>query len=242
MMIPASIAASIEQLLGRPLDPAAEGKITDLNELPLAMVEEARRLPRIERREYLTFHTSLDCRDYLVFFISQVVQGKQDPASWMKGAEYEADFAIGDLLTLDRAALLGAFGPGLSTRRAPCLLDWQGGQPVGAPARWMPEKRYFSRSPEGVISCVPGTITLETFEDLAVALRRWIACRFAWVLPHHQLTLRDEGALAALLPPGLQASEDAASAVQAAIREEHELGPAGPSDIPGFRGPDDWYR
>jgi hypothetical protein len=83
---------------------------------------------------------------------------------------------------------------------------------------------------------------LEPAPDAASTLRRWTASRIARVLPTDAARTID-GLFASMpsLPARDRWSDDGRIAVAALMREYNEL-PAADTGIPGFRGPDDWYR
>ena len=84
---------------------------------------------------------------------------------------------------------------------------------------------------------------LEEVTDPQVAVRRWIAsrlasCLFAW---GRLDTAREVPDLAVPDLPFDQWSPDAQIAGRGLLRELREMSPSEDA-IPGFRGPDDWYR
>lgn len=83
----------------------------------------------------------------------------------------------------------------------------------------------------------------EPIVDINVAVRRWTAAVLAQALEQRgQLeALRDTTDLKGLAVPLEQWSEDARIAARALVREQLEL-VRQPNEVPGFRGPDIWYR
>lgn len=233
------MARSIEEKLGRPLDSAREGAIADLNQVPHELVAEARTLPRIERRELLTWATAPSTHAWLVYFINQVVVGGADPSTWLRGAVWCSAPPLDRLLSGSRKELLGPVltpigsgaPPSELTRIRPDAADWRAGNPVGAIALWRSDARYDTLTPPHVLSAVANTFTLEPITDLDVAIRRWIACSVARELPSSPTRLT-----------GPRLSVDAQLALAGLEREARELPPLVDGEIPGFRGPDDWYR
>ncbi len=149
--------------------------------------------------------------------------------------------SLKDQLCLTREALLAPIGGYPGMRIVPDLASWASGTSwVGAPAKTRADADYRSSAPKGTVNLVRPK--LEVAPDIAITVRRWIAARIARCLaPGKPKTIDSLLASDALLPHVDQWSEDARIAVAALLREFRELAPS-EEGIPGFRGPDAWYR
>jgi hypothetical protein len=125
----------------------------------------------------------------------------------------------------------------------PTLSSWQaGGTWEGAPALVQPDSDYLTPKPEGTVGLVP-TRPTEPVRDAVVAMRRWHASRLAFVAGKSGALVRARS-LEDLSLPNLPVSQwtlDARVAGAALLRESRELGRSS-DEVPGFRGPDAWFR
>lgn len=242
---------SLEEVLGRRLREDERGSIATLNDLPAELVEEVRALnekSRVASTEYLRFYVrKLDAVDE---FISDVLElGTISASSWgirdlicfsKLNANYwsrcDVPSMVGALMSVD----------GLRWWRvAPRLDEWDWLGISGAPGVLVRDATYWFEPPDKVDyyeleSEELEEIPTETFE---VSIRRWIASRAAWQLAQAKLKPGREASadeVARMLSAPVPVIEDAKIAVRALLREEYELGPSS-DDVPGFRGPDDWY-
>ena len=231
----------LERLLNHPLPQAGESRVASLNEVPEALVEEARRLGTpLLARSLLTYYTSAEDRPFLKNFLDDVVFGKHSPAQWRRGGVLVPALSLTDQLCLSRDALLALIGGYAGLRVVPQLASWQAGTSwVGAPARPFPEANYRTVTPAGAAR-LAAQARLEA-ADLVVTLRRWIAARLARVVAPRTPGSLDELFEASSLASIDQWSEDARRGVGAVLREFREMGPADQA-IPGFRGPDSWFE
>jgi hypothetical protein len=231
--------ARLEYRIGRSLSPDDVGSIGNLNEVPEALVAEARKLGHRSRAyDLLYYYTTFDCWPYVSGFIQDVVFGTKSPRLWRRGGVLVPATSLCDQLCQSRSALLAPIGGHAEVRIVPRPF---GDSSVGAPARPRPEADYRSTSPPGASDFA--NPVLEPMPDLAVGVRRWIAGRLAWCLKGGAPTSIEE--LFAIspyeLPPTDRWSQDAGIAVAALLREFREIVPE-PGAIPGFRAPDEWYR
>lgn len=84
---------------------------------------------------------------------------------------------------------------------------------------------------------------LEQVDNVEVAVRRWIASRIAWQIAQQGIALPADAAVSDVmtaLSVNIPPSADAEIATRGLLREEREFGPS-TEDVPGFRGPDEWY-
>jgi len=216
--------------------------IANLNHAPAWLLEEARALTdQGAMQSLLMTHTSPECWDYLVPFIEDVVSGHQAAESWMVGQVVVPDFSLRDQLTLTRSALLAPIGGAFTHRIIPTLDDWRSNASwVGSPALVLPDADYRFRVPAQAIGM--GNAATEDASDETVVVRRWIAVRLAQAVKRGRPARSLEQLVATLadVPAIGEWSEDATHAASGLVREYVELGESS-HEIPGMRGPDDWY-
>jgi hypothetical protein len=235
--------AELERRIGRSLSPADQASIGNLNEMPEALVAEARKLGRPSAAyDLLAYYTTFDCHDYLRGFVKDVVFGADCPKRWRRGGVLVPDPSLQDQLCLSRSALLAPIGGHADVRIVPHLPAWEAGVScVGAPAHPWPEADYRSTSPPGASN--HGDPDLEPMPNPAVGIRRWIAGRLARCLKGGAPKSIEE--LFAIspckLPPMDQWSQDAGIAVAVLLREFRDYG-SELGAIPGFRPPDRWFH
>jgi hypothetical protein len=233
--------ATLEHLIGRPLSLEHRASISDLNDLPEALVEEARTLGTpILARNLLAYYTTPECRSYLKTFVDDVVFGKALARLWRRGGALVPAPSISEQLCISREVLLAPIGGYSGSRVAPRIESWRAGTSwIGAPAQPRPDANYRTATPSG--AALVAQPMLEIAPDVAITVRRWIAGRLARVLvPSEPTSLDALFGFAPYLPAFDQWSEDAQIGVRALLREFRYMGP--PKDeIPGFRGPDSWF-
>jgi hypothetical protein len=235
--------SDLERKIGRPLLPADRRSIADLNDIPEALIAEARKLHPFDARDLLAYYTMPEDRTYLRDFVENVVFGTQSARRWRRGGVLVPAVSLDDQLRLSRAAILGPLGGPCEVRIVPRLSSWRAGTSrEGAPARPWPERNYRSPFPPAATSHLSEP-DLEPMPDLAVGIRRWIAGRLARSLKGGAPTSIEE--LFATAPyellPIEQWSEDARIATAALLREFKAFGPED-GRIPGFRAPDEWFK
>jgi hypothetical protein len=236
----------IETILGAPLNDAAQHAITSLNEVPPAFIDAARPLPPVLRQMFLRFYVAPSEYDFLPLFIEEVVDRGADPAIWRKGRFLIPFPPIEEMLTLDVTSLLALVGRGAAPaswkRMAGSLEAWKAGDTtLGAPGVLRHDLDYHYSPPLNVLDfLIDRPLALGDIGDLEIAVRRWMALRMARHLL--RIGVAPHGAPVELLSevfPSSRVSSDATIAVGALIRETDQYEDDG---IPGFRGPDDWYR
>src|SRR2546422_477961 len=125
-----ALLRAVEETLGRPLDARPPSTIGDLNQVPPELVDEARRLPRSLRRDFIAYHVASSQHSWVRLFTQQVVDGGQDPASWLRGAVLHPDWSVVELATLDVAVLIAPLGElpdGARARIASSRAGWEAG-------------------------------------------------------------------------------------------------------------------
>ena len=233
----------IERKLGRRLRQADRGRFARLNEMPLDLIEQARALgSTLLAHSLIAYYTSPDNHQFLKRFVEDVVLGATAPATWRRGRVLVPSLSLDDQLRMSREEILRPLGGEFHARIVPEPAAWRAAVAwVGAPAKPEADADYRTTVPEKTASLA--WHPLNPVSDQTVALRRWIAGRLARVVtatrPLDPTMAFTDSALR--LPPPDTWSPDAVAAADALRREVRELGPAR-EDIPGFRGPDDWYR
>jgi hypothetical protein len=205
------------------------------------VIEAARGLPsEALQRQWLEYHCGLVCRPWLASFVADVLRGGEAAHAWRKEMGFVPAPSLGEQLRLDRAALLHAIGGFHGIRVVPNRKDWDAGISwIGAPVRVRRDADYRESTPADVAGIVRPVV--ESVQDEDVTVRRWIGTRIARIarcVPSAALT---DIATLPSLPPLDDWSADARLALSALSREERECADDA-STIPGFRGPDAWYR
>jgi hypothetical protein len=171
--------ARLEQRIGRPLSLADLGSISNLNDVPSALVAEARMLGhRSLAHDLLAYYSTLDGLPYLRAFVKDVVFGKVSAQCWRRGDAIVPAPSLRDQLCLSRSEQLAPIGGHADMRVVPNLPAWEAGVSwVGAPARPRPEADYRTTAPPDAVDLAAPE--LEPMPDLAVGVRRWIGGRLA---------------------------------------------------------------
>lgn len=226
------------------LSGAKYGPFQSLNDIPEALIAEARLLGDPHSvRKLLTYYTPFAWRPDLPHFIDEVVFGSVPVKLWHIGDTLVLfSTSMENMVCKSREELLAPLGGTTKSRIAPRLDDWQTSPFwVGCPALARPESNHLRSVPSGTTTFL-GTSRVEPIGDLTVAMRRWIAVRLAYGLKDRIPTsLADFPVRTPPLPPVEEWSEDARAALAGLLREFREFGSA-EGAIPGFRGPDEWFR
>jgi hypothetical protein len=241
----------IEKIIGRKLPHEERGRVSDLNEFPNDILLEARSIAKISRILaciLVRFYTERSQFDEVQGFTEDVIVGGQDPAFWRREPRLCRPIVDDSrVIGLDRNKVVSLLQnvPGERwVRRVPQRAHWNYTGYCGAPAVLNRTANYRWRSPEGVSALMlTGGEAIESIDDLAVGVRRWIASRVAWQLARKQIELTPSTSaheVACMLSEDTSLSPDAEIAISGLLREERELGPSSDA-VPGFRGPDEWY-
>lgn len=236
--------SQLERWIGRKLPPEEAGTISDLNRMPAALIEEARKHGSLVGGMLLAHYVTVKNLPYLNGFIEQVVEGGKPVETWRRGAVIVPETSLEDQLTLSLEEMLGWIGGPTDMRLVPRYSAWKGGSSEGgAPARELPDRTYLSPHIPKVVSFSAGA-KIEKISNLPVAMRRWIAARIASCMKGDGVPQTVSELFNRLpdQPPMDQWSEDARIAAAAVVREFHEFGAAAEGAIPGFRGPDEYYQ
>jgi hypothetical protein len=242
--------ADVERTLGHRVEPARRGTIRDLYDVPPDLLADARRLRSLTlSHQLLRYHTASTLWRWLPEFIDDVVERGVEPQEWRRGGILFPLFRVKTLVTLGVGQVLSVLEPRDDEawlQVAPERDQWEIREAVtGAPAVHRPLLRYDWDPPEHVRRVtMNGLERLLAVDDVVVATRRWMASRIAREASDAGGIERfaDPGALFAAAFPGVpDVSDDAVIAARGALREAGALGPSD-AEVPGFRGPADWYR
>lgn len=238
----------IEAILGRPVREEERGTLTTLNEVSASLVSELRRLPRLMQHRLLRFYVEPSSSGSIGRFLDDVVEGDQDPSRWGTGRVLVPSFTLEELMVTSSARIVEAIGSKLGDifeRIVPSRQNWRVyGALAGAPAVVRPHLDYkWSGGPHVLDLHIENAHHLEPAGDAVVGVRRWITACFS---SKHQELLRGEAIgrpslLLAELYPGMHVTKDAQIAAGAAPAEIRRAS-ANEESVPGFCGPDAWYR
>jgi hypothetical protein len=247
------LGPEIEELLGRAISPDAAQSVETLNDLGPEMVAEARVLASSRNRlhpvRYLEYHVKVFHFGWGADFVDDVVVGGADASTWrirhrlctFHRSEKELASASVSYIVDKLAGVPGERW----WRETPSRDSWGRDAAVGAPGVLIRSARYWlDRTLPDETWAIAVRRPIERIDPAAVpiAIRRWLASRFAWRASAYLAEARPsfEGLLSALSVSREALSEDALIAVRALIRES-SLDPRSASLVPGFRGPDAWY-
>lgn len=237
----------LEELLGRVLSPEARHSVPTLNDIGPEMLAEVKQLARKSPAaavRYLQFHVAraTEAPD----FCDDVLLGDANPATW--GTKDVVCFRNADptaLLKLTVADVMASLGAidGERWVRLPATGQSPHSGAPGAPGVLVRGARYWWTAPSGTSSAiVSGPIERIGERDLPVAVRRWLASRFAWAARDYLSAPNPsiEGVVASLGGVPNDLSPDARAAIEGLIRESKLPTDDSPA-ARGFRGPEEWY-
>ena len=239
--------ARMEQILGRRLEESPP-KFASLNDVPADLVDDARRLPGVLKHLFLQRYFDISARFDIQTFVQDVVDGYEDPRRWQLGRVLYPSFAADELLVRNVPSILAVLDPSTDEkwqRFPPERTAWERRQGyAGAPSVVRPTLDYRWQEPPHVRTFAQsGAGELEPVADIDIATRRWVASRVAGAIPieERRLAWRDPSELlSSAFPEVVDVSDDALTAVNALLAEEELLSDEH-TEIPGFRGPDEWY-
>jgi hypothetical protein len=240
---------ALERKLGHNLDPQRQSEIRDLYDIPADLLEEAHRLPStILMYQLLRYYTASSLWRWLPELIDDVIGRGVELQTWARGGFIVPLFTVDKLVSLDVAQILSVLGPEEEESWLQVIPDrgaWEIQESVtGSPAVERPQLRYDWQEPENVRRVMQsGKDHFVDVGDIVVATRRWLASRLAGrALAFGGLERFTDPAVMfkTLFPVILHPSDDAILATRAALQEINIMGPT-KVEVPGFRGPADWY-
>jgi len=237
----------IEKLLGWKPPARDEGTVANLNELPASVISQAKRLPALLRDPFISFYVNERDRRFVREFIDNVIVDGEDPRTWRRGRILVPDFS-------PRALMQNGVGDIIAALRSDDDRPWHRIRPdrrlwdareyvTGAPAVVRPELDYHFVPGSQLRDLLPGGFEVDAVDDVGIATRRWIAANIARVaksLNIHQFTTPE--ALISGCYPDLQSISNDALVAARGLLHEFAVLPNDEENVPGFRGPDDWYQ
>lgn len=241
------LSAQIQAILGWKPDAADSGQVEDLNSFPTFLIDTARRLPSMLCYAFLRHYTSPDNLEFLPVFIEDVIIKNIDVTHWHLGRVIVPDFSTNSLVQIETEDIISPLLPIVSEtwfQIKPRFDYWEAGEYLtGAPAIIRPNLNYRYFPPTHVRDLlIPGPELSQIF-DLKVSVRRWIASNIAGVAKRQNLLdiKEPKELLHKCFPSVSQISKDGFIAAHALIQELTTISDK-ESEVPGFRGPEEWYK
>lgn len=240
---------ALEQELGFNLDPKQQGVIQDLYDVPPSLLQVARKLhSTILRYQLLRYYTSSSLWRWLPEFIDDVIEHEVESQNWVRGGFLIPLYSVDTLVTLNVDQILSVLEPKeneLWLQVNPERQAWECQEYImGSPAVLRPNLRYDWQEPEHVRRVMAsGANRMEKIGDIVVATRRWLAsCIAGRTLALGGIERFTDPILMfkTVFPSIEHPSEDAIIAADAVFHEINTMGHSN-IDVPGFRGPVDWY-
>jgi hypothetical protein len=234
----------IEALLERRIADEELGSVDDLNAFPPDRIAEAARLPEDLRRYFLRMLAEHSSASFIGQFEEDVFDRGVPPHRWRRGGLLAPWYSAQELGALDVAQILMPIGgPALPWLRiSPDPRLWQSYDPLtGAPALRRDDLTYRFRSPPHVMTVRPEGLATTPIDDVPVAVRRWVAARFAQEARRLGCSEQSHSGDELLRAIGVTEPSRDACISAAALVAEWQLPPASDA-MSGFRGSDDWYR
>lgn len=217
--------------------------ITDLNDTPKSLIEQARSLQGLARQRLLRINVSAANHQYLDWFTREVIDGEVEAQEWGRGGILVPEFSLTELLSLPAREILD---PLHKDDSAP----WQRVQfdsviddrnPYGGAPALLDRSLKYSWRPSGHVTKISTSAAgLLELTEITIPLRRWIAFRISLAIDlstEHpkslQRLMQDIGADFHSL------SEDAQLAARGLTLESERL--SADHGIWGFTGPDHYY-
>jgi len=154
--------------------------IDDLNQMPIEMIDEARRLHGAQRYVFLSRRVTRENGPFLDAFIKDVVEGNADATSWGRSCIVVPKLSLSELLVCSVAEILEPLeGPGEDG----WFTAWfdTPGQSFshfnGAPAVPRPDAKYRWCPTGRATTLVMGHVQLLPVARIQPAVRRWMAHR-----------------------------------------------------------------
>lgn len=226
---------------------AGSERAPHLHLLPAEVIDAARRAHTTQLARAIIERAVEPVRPaQLARFLEDVIEGGQDAGTWRRGGLLFVMWDLGDLATRPVTELLAPLAPKADEtwRRLPVDPAWYRGgfEGTGAPAVIRAELTH--RSKVGPNTARQHQPRSEPVEDILASTRRWVAMRLARVVESGLTGAAGPEELWALALPELdpeKLTQDARRAAIGLMLERDELPPA-EGAVPGFRGPESWFR
>jgi hypothetical protein len=238
----------IEMLLGRRLEPDLAESIKALNDIPGKYLEEARLLSPMLRYIFLQYYIDPSLYRKLPQFIEEVMEKGVEQQSEANGRILVPAFSVKELIIRDVTSIIAPLQPEVTEawqRLIPDRTLWDAYEFItGAPAVLRLHLEPGWAAPEHVMDVLlDDSVKIEAVGDIFIATRRWIGANVAGAAKRRQLlgVLWEPHILInQMYPEAHQLSKDAEIAIAAMLSEIRYL-ESNELEIPGFRGPDEWY-
>jgi hypothetical protein len=218
--------------------------LTDLNEVPGSLINEARKLASPRAREmffsYLVVPTD---QHYIRRFIIDCVENNTSPQQWLRGRILTPSPGLEDQLTKTRADILSGSNDHFTHYLPANYEGWkQGSSFGGSPVLDDPESTYRSPMPLGMASISAKYIIPRSEVNNIAMHRRWIAQRIARCINMHKDTLAQEQIIkkTSEFVPENKWIDDVHYAIKG-LSAELDQGLIKEGLVPGFILPDDFY-
>jgi len=237
----------MSEVLGWRPEANDEASVTDLNAFPATLIEAARQLDPVLAQGFVRYFASTDNLEFIPGFIEDVVEHGEEVSGWRRGRILVPGFLPRSLVQLEVEKIIAPLVPAAGEtwyHLRPRRDYWDAGEFLnGAPAVIRPNLNYRYFPSENVRDLLmPGT-ELNRDVDLKIATRRWTASTLARAaMSRNLLSIREAiKLLRACFPDANQLSTNGLVAARGLIQELSCL-PENNAEVPGFRGPDDWYQ
>lgn len=234
----------IEAITGYSIEELNSMRVDDLNAVPPSLIEACRKLEGTPLRITFLKAITTETMSGLFYFQEDVVRDGAPVESWGKGSFYKRDASLKEQLVEPRAVLLAEVGDPFSWVGRVSVRSWMQGNSEGGPARldlsttyrtpWIPKVMRYSLQFEKFLAVEP--------KDVGVLFVRWIAQRIA-LCSYRRETGKVELSYAYLAEqaPFREWTPEARLALQG-LEKELELAIPLDQTVPGYGGPDEWYR
>lgn len=224
----------------------SEALISNLNEMPLNLIENARNLgTEYEAETYLERHvTSENCK-YLRTFVRRVITNGEEVRTWNKGRALIAYSSLSDQLNKEKEALFGYNTAEFMTIVRPNFEAWNSGSDLGGMFVFCePEADYRSQTPPGygIMSLKEADLITIDSNMISIQFRRWLASRMAaYLKAKNELHTFKNSELLEEVAAKEQWTEDALIAFKGLTKERAACN-WNDEVIPGFCGTDSFYQ
>lgn len=219
-------------------------RVDDLNAIPESLIDVCRKLDHPFLKFTFLKAITTETLSGLFGFMEDVVRDGAPVESWHKGSFYIRDCSLKDQLVETRAVLLSEIGDPFFWIYKISTNAWKQSNSVGVPARLDLTTTY--RTPS-IPKHIDYSLRYESFQpvedrDLDVLFVRWIAQRIAQCCYHRETgkVILNSAVLEQQAP--LQDWTTEARAALQGLQKELELALPLDQIVPGYGGPDEWYR
>lgn len=218
--------------------------ITDLNEVPQSLIEEARKvIPKISKVRFFMYLVIPSDQDYIPHFVNDCVEKSNSPKTWLRGRILMPSTSLEDQLTKTRDEILSGINDQVTHYLPAEYEGWkQGCSFEGAPVKLEQDSTYRSLVPKGMAAMsIQKIIPIAQVNNTAM-YRRWIAQRIARCIDLHKIALKPDEILKKTreLVPEKKWNDDVHFALKG-LSAEAQQGLIKEGVVPGFILPDEFY-